>query len=135
MEEKDVKFGEAPAKKSSLRNDVILVLVILAFALAVCAVFIFGGEAGDYATVLLDGKEIGRYSLSRERTVELITGEDGEYYNLLVIKGGVAYVEEANCPDAICKAHRPISKSGDTIVCLPHKLVIRIDAKSNAVDI
>ena len=33
---------------------------------------------------------------------------------------------EANCPDEICVHHKPISKNGETIVCLPNKVVVVI---------
>ena len=51
---------------------------------------------------------------------------NGEWENVLVIKDGVAFVESADCPDEVCVAHLPISREGETIVCLPHRLVIRI---------
>ncbi len=35
-------------------------------------------------------------------------------------------MKEADCPDKVCVGMRRISKSGETIVCLPHKLVIAI---------
>jgi hypothetical protein len=44
----------------------------------------------------------------------------------LVIKDGKAFIQNADCPDKICAEHKPISKTGETIVCLPHKLVIEI---------
>ena len=49
--------------------------------------------------------------------------------NILVIKNGSAYVSEADCPDKICTAHRAISKTGESIVCLPHKLVLTIESE------
>ena len=42
-------------------------------------------------------------------------------------KNGEAYVSEADCPDGICAAHRPISHVGETIVCLPHRVVIKVE--------
>ena len=53
--------------------------------------------------------------------------------NFLVIEDGKAYVSEADCPDKICVDHAPISRVGETIVCLPHGVVIAIesDKKSN----
>lgn len=132
MEERIVEDGSPTLKKRYIRNDFILVGVILAVALAVFAVFFLFGEEGGYATVILDGEMIGEYSLYEDREIELVTGENGEYYNILVISSGEAYVREANCPDGICSDHRPIRKVGDTIVCLPHKLVIRIDGKNDS---
>ena len=51
---------------------------------------------------------------------------DGSY-NLLVIQDGKADVTEASCPDGICVNHRAISKQGQSIVCLPNKVVVEIE--------
>ena len=51
--------------------------------------------------------------------------EDGGH-NRLVIKDGKAWVEEASCPDGICAAHKPIHREGESIVCLPNKVVVTV---------
>jgi hypothetical protein len=50
--------------------------------------------------------------------------------NTLVIEGGRARIEAADCPDKLCVKQRAISKAGESIICLPHKLVIRISRES-----
>ena len=113
-------------KKHKLRNDLILICGLLAIlALIGLAFWLFRGE-GDTVVVEVDGKTFGTYSLSENRTVEIRTGEGGKELNLLVIKDGKAYVDTATCPDGICAAHRPISRDGESIVCLPHKVVITV---------
>ena len=47
--------------------------------------------------------------------------------NILEIKNGMAYVTEADCPDQVCIRMGKISKTGENIVCLPHKLVIQVE--------
>ena len=78
---------------------------------------------GGAVSVERDGEVIGNYPLDTDRQVR-VEGEDG--YNLLTIKDGMAYVEEADCRCGVCTAHSPIDKEGETIICLPHKLVMRI---------
>ncbi|MBE5930546.1 MAG: NusG domain II-containing protein [Lachnospiraceae bacterium] len=108
------------------RNDVIFIVVLLfvVSALGLCF-YLFRGE-GDSVVVTVDGKEFGRYSLTEDITVEIRTGAQNEELNLLVIKDGQAYVETATCPDGICAGHKPISREGESIVCLPHKVVITV---------
>ena len=108
------------------RNDVIFIvaLLLVVSALGLCF-YLFRGE-GDMVVVTVDGKEFGRYSLAEDVTVEIRTGAQGEELNLLVIKGGQAYVETATCPDGICAGHKPIKRDGESIVCLPHKVVITV---------
>jgi len=36
-------------------------------------------------------------------------------------------VTDADCPDRLCVKQRAISKQGETIVCLPHRLIVKIE--------
>ena len=109
------------------RNDLLLIGGLLAVAVvAGLFLYLFRSE-GDSVTVTVDGKPYGIYSLAEERVVDIRTGTDGAQMNRLVIRGGEAFVEEATCPDGICAAHKPISRDGESIVCLPHKVVITVE--------
>ena len=108
------------------RNDVLFIAVLLLIvALAGAAFFFLRGE-GDSVTVSVDGKHYGTYPLHTDLTLSIRTGEGGEQQNLLVIRDGKALVESATCPDGICAAHKPISREGESIVCLPHRVVITV---------
>lgn len=109
------------------RNDIILIVGILAAVAVVAVIFLLTRKEGAYAAIVKDGQEIARYSLAEEREIPIADGEI--VTNLLVIKGGKAHIREAICPDQICVEHRAVSKAGETIVCLPQKLVIRIVAE------
>lgn len=108
------------------RNDLIFIIAILAVvAVGAAVLFLLRGE-GSAVRVEVDGTVMGTYPLSVDREVEIITGENGEELNLLVIKDGKAIISTATCPDGICAAHKPISREGESIVCLPHKVVITV---------
>lgn len=114
------------------RNDVIFIAVLLAVVTVAGLAFFFLREEGASVRVEVDGEVIGTYSLSIDREIEILTGEDKTQRNLLVIRDGKASVTEASCPDGICAAHRSISRVGESIVCLPHRVVITVtgeDAK------
>ena len=108
------------------RNDVIFIAVLLLLVSALGLCFYLFREEGNTVVVTVDKKEFGRYSLSEDAVVEIRTGKNKEELNLLIIKDGKAYVETATCPDGICAGHKPISREGESIVCLPHKVVITI---------
>lgn len=114
----------APRKRC--RNDILLILGVLIAAILFAAVYFALQKDGSYALVLKDGEEIGRYSLSENITVPIKDRE--EVTNTLVIKDGKAYMESAICPDKLCVKHKAVSKSGETIVCLPSKTVVKIIA-------
>lgn len=117
-------------KKHHFKNDALLVAVILIIAMIAFVIFKFTMQDGAYVTVSIDGEEKYCYSLSEDREFEITTGNNGEHLNILVIKDGKAYVSGANCPDKVCANHKAISKTGETIVCLPHKVVISIVAEN-----
>ena len=64
-----------------------------------------------------------RYALSED--LLLTIGEDE--YNTLQIKDGAAAVIEANCGDHTCVRMGAVSRDGETIVCLPHHLIVRVE--------
>ena len=112
--------------KRKRRNDGIFIAVLLILVSLGGAAFYFLRAPGDTVTVTVDKKLYGTYSLDTDTTVEIRTAEGETAYNRLVIRDGKAYVEEANCPDGICAAHKPISREGESIVCLPHRVVITV---------
>ena len=106
------------------KNDIIFIAAILAVvAIAAVALLLLRGE-GSTVTVEVDRQIIGTYSLAIDRVVDIPT-DDGEM-NRLVIRDGKAFMESATCPDGVCVSHRPISREGETIVCLPHKVVVTV---------
>lgn len=74
--------------------------------------------------VTVDGEVYGSYSLSEDQVIEV---EEDDFYNRIRIEDGEAYMEEANCPDGYCEEQGKISNRTQTIVCLPHKLVVEIE--------
>ncbi|MBR2190861.1 MAG: NusG domain II-containing protein [Eubacterium sp.] len=52
-------------------------------------------------------------------------------YNLLIIKNERARILDADCPNKICVDKGYISKNGESIICLPHKVVVTIESSEN----
>lgn len=120
--EKEATPGTSRAGRKT-RNDLILIAVLLLVVAGAALILFLSRTPGDTVVVTVDGQLWGEYSLSEDRTVEI---KNGDGYNLLVIEGGKAYVRQASCPDGICSSHRPISHNGESIICLPNKVVIEI---------
>ena len=123
------KYEDMPTAKSGghkSRNDLIFIGALLTILCVMGLCFYLIREEGNSISVTVNGTHFGDYSLSENITVDIVTGEQGESHNVLVVKDGKAYVESATCPDGICAAHRPISRDRESIVCLPHKVVITV---------
>lgn len=111
------------------KKDIILGIGIIAVALLMLLFMqINRGEEGNRIQVTLDGKVYGTYSLEKDQVIEI---EEGSFYNKIRVEDGKAYMEEANCPDGYCEEQGKISRHTQTIVCLPHKLVVEVLESDN----
>lgn len=114
-----------------VRNDLLLIIALLLVA-AVGTLYLFVFRtSGDAIKVSVDGKTYATYPLSKNITDDICTGENGEHLNRLIIQDGKAYIEEATCPDGICVDHLPIFRNGESIVCLPHRVVVTVITYNN----
>ncbi len=113
-------------KNRKIRNDIILAVAIVLIATVGLLLFVLTKEEGSTVAVKIDGVVTDTYPLSENIEVLIKTGENDENINVLTIEDGKASISEADCPDKICVETRAVSFVGETIVCLPHKLVIEI---------
>ena len=67
--------------------------------------------------------------------------DDGEFsvecengYNIVKVENGTVRVSEADCPDKVCVHTGAISGGAVPIVCLPHRLEIRVVNGNDSVD-
>lgn len=111
------------------KNDFILITLLLIAAAAIYLICSVNSKNDNsIVQVLIDGKEKGSYSLYK----------DGEYrietkygYNILLVKDKTASVKEASCHDRTCVHSSTIAHTGESIICLPNRLVIKIIEKNN----
>lgn len=106
------------------KNDFILIIVIVLLGASIYAGMRLFSRSGDTVTVTADNNVLYTLPLDEDTTVRIPFGNNE--YNELVIKNGTAYISDASCPDRICVKHTAIKNDGETIVCLPHKLVVRV---------
>ena len=113
------------------RGDIFLIGGCLLAALVCCGLWLLLRQGGAEVIVEQNGRETARYALTEDRTVR-IEGEGG--YNLLVIQNGEAWLSEADCPNLLCVKTGRIRYAGQSIVCLPHKLAVRIAGGASGMD-
>ena len=84
-----------------------------------------------HAEIYLNGELLRTVSLSENTE---FTVDCGSGYNTICINNHEIYVSEADCPDKICVKTPPISGGVIPIVCLPHRLEIRVVGGSGDID-
>lgn len=101
--------------------------LLIVTAVLVVAVFLFfafsGSDIGTKAVVLVENEEV--YVLSLTQNAEKLIKTDYGY-NKVIVLNGTCYVDDADCRDGICVNRGKISKVRESIVCLPHKLIVEI---------
>ncbi len=78
------------------------------------------GEKGGYAEVLCRGETVCVLPLGLDTEREILPG-----FTVAVENGSVC-VKFSDCSGQDCVRHRPISRKGESIVCLPRNIIIRI---------
>lgn len=120
-------------KKINSNDRILIVCIFVAALLGSFLLFFLIPEQGMYVRVSVDGETVSEYDLQVERTVTL-TGA-AYFENTLVIKDGEADMIQAGCPDRICVRQRAISRPGESIVCLPNRIVVEVIGETgNEVD-
>ncbi len=89
-----------------------------------------GGEESPKVQISVAG-EI-RQSLDLTEDTEYRFENEAGDFNTIQVQEGRVQMKDANCPDKLCIHQGQISKNGETIVCLPHGLVIEIKGGENA---
>ena len=106
------------------RADLILIAILLAAGVLMSLGAVLFSRAGGTVVVRVDGEVVASYPLSEDREAE-IAGVNGGV-NRLVIRDGSAWIEEASCPDGLCVGMGVIRRAGQSIICLPNRVVVEI---------
>ena len=107
---------------------IFFVLVFGAVSAMLASQLLFAAQNASTVLVEIDGKEYGRYNL-QEKNSQTLAIESKFGYNKIVIANGSVYVCESDCPDALEITSGAIQKAGQMLVCLPNRLVVRIEGR------
>ncbi len=105
------------------RGDIFVIALVLALTVVGTVGAVLLRDQGSAVCVTVDGQDYGKYALAQNQVVEIV----GKGNNVLIIQDGQAYMQNADCPDKICVHHSPISRSGQSIVCLPNGVVAQVE--------
>ncbi len=112
-------------KLFTLADLVVVGLVLLCFFCAVFSFFIGHNKEAVYAEVKIYGKLYERINLS-EVTEAYDMPVDGDIPVVLRISSEGVCFESSDCPDKLCVKRGVISKNGESAICLPAAVSVKI---------
>ena len=106
---------------------IIIALIIISFIPTVVFGMIMGYKYDmTYVEITVEGKLYSKIPLSTHKGEEIIDIDVDGHENKIVIKDDTVKMIDADCPDSLCIYQGKISKVGQSLVCLPNKVMIEI---------
>lgn len=106
--------------------DILVVLAVVALAAASALTVWPGRDSGSLtAVVTADGEELDRFAPADLATGPRTYTHNGYTLTVTAEDGGLR-VSEADCPTQDCVHTGAISRSGQSIVCLPARIIIQL---------
>ncbi len=112
-------------------GDVCLIAVLLVTAVLLLLLPFLSARGAVAEIVIVDGGEVRSVSLEKNARYEVVSR--GVHLTVCVEDGRI-FVSESDCRDAVCRNTPPISRAGQSIVCAPAGVVVRISGEEVLVD-
>lgn len=115
------------------KGDIIIVLVlVIASGFWALNNYIGNTRSVDNLVVEVNGEVYKKIPVSELKEDQLmhIDFENNKYIDIAANQSG-AWVEDVICPDKLCQKTGVINKIGQSIVCLPNKVVIYYEGEKN----
>lgn len=103
----------------------------VAAGIAAWAVMRTAQRTDPCAAVYSDGRLAAYLPLDEDAELRV---ECAGGYNVIKVENGAVRVSEADCPDGVCVSTGAISGGAVPVVCLPHRLEVRVINGADAVD-
>ena len=97
---------------------IIIAIVVIAFVLSAFAFISFD----DASRVVIKQNNKIVYDQNIDQNAAFNTGT-----NLVIIENGAVYIKEADCKNGDCVNMGKITKKGESIICLPNKVIVEIE--------
>ena len=125
----EFKTDSGTGKNTKIKRDIFLIAAFLCVALIIYAFLYLSSSEGDIVIVKVDGTVVKELPLNQDDEFTVSGFQGG--INSIIIRNGSVLASDADCPDKLCVKTGKINRAGETIVCLPHRVVVEI--KSNSV--
>ena len=106
--------------------------VIFLLSLALSGIFFlqrkFAEEKNLHAEIMQDGRIVSTIELKKGESYDIPIKADG--FNLISVRDGSISITSSDCRNEDCMKMGTISHGGESIICLPNRLSIRISGSS-----
>jgi len=122
MNELDKKLkNKYLSKKAFNFKDIIFLSIVIVVSIILFINFIPSVD-GQYLEIYAENNLIGKYSLNKDQIITInIKG-----HLIIVIENHTARITVNDCPNQICVSTPAISKTGESILCAPKKVLLLI---------
>ncbi len=110
------------------KADIILLAVFLLMGAGSLLAAKLQPASGNTVVISVNGEEYGRYPLDVDREIDVDTVYG---HNTVVISASTVRVSDSDCPNLDCERFGRISRPSQTIMCLPHRMLIRITGETD----
>lgn len=107
------------------KRDWIAAIIIAGAALGIGLISRITSKNPQSLIIKVDGEVYGEYSLEEDKEIQI--GDT----NVCIVENRKVRMTEADCPDQICVHTAEISSDGETIVCLPNRIVLEIQGSES----
>lgn len=105
-------------------KDIVLIIVLIIVSIGIYIGYSFFAKQGTKVRIYVDKELYEELDLSVNQTKKIVT----EYgTNVINIKDNKVNVQSASCNNQVCVNHKPISNSNESIICIPNRLVVKIE--------
>jgi hypothetical protein len=113
------------------KADIILAIILIVLGLIVSYTIASDNDYGSMVSITVNGEHYAEYPLSDDRDIEI--KQDG-HINKITIKDSHVSMSFSDCSNQDCVLHHAISKTFETIVCLPNKVIAEITGGESQFD-
>ncbi|MBQ7040051.1 MAG: NusG domain II-containing protein [Clostridia bacterium] len=109
-----------------------ILICILVFMLGILLLFTqFNAGIADTVEIYSGGNLYGEYDLHTDNTI-IVKSSYGQ--NTVCIENDYVYVSESDCDDKNEIFQGKINREGQTLICLPNRLIVAVKGRSESVD-
>lgn len=113
------------------KADIVLFAVLMIIGIIISVFAFTSGKTGTKVVVTVDGQIYGTYSLAEDR---VITIKQSNHTNKITIKNQSVQMTYSDCKNQVCVNDGKVTKTNQSIVCLPNKVMVEIKGDEEEFD-